>query len=162
MEIRQADKNDLKEIKKIEKICFPPEEAVSDKLLEERFNIFRENFLVALDDNKVIGFIDGCTTDRASLPDELYENTNLHKKDGAYQTIFELNVLPQYRNKDVAKSLLMEFIRMSKKRGKKGIILTCKDYLINYYMKFGFTHEGISRSCRGEVKLNDMLLLFDK
>ena len=37
MKIRQANKNDLKEIVKIEKICFPKAEAASEKDIDERF-----------------------------------------------------------------------------------------------------------------------------
>ena len=36
MKIRQANKNDLKEIVKIEKICFPKAEAASEKDIYER------------------------------------------------------------------------------------------------------------------------------
>ena len=53
MKIRQANKNDLKEIVKIEKICFPKAEAASEKDIYERFEVFGENFLVAEKDNKI-------------------------------------------------------------------------------------------------------------
>ena len=162
MEIRLANKDDLEEIIKIESICFPPSEAASKEVMEERFKAFGENFLVAVEDEKVVGFINGCTTDKACLPDKLYSDTTLHNPKGKYQTVFGLDVLPQYRNKGTAAMLLEEFIELSKKRGKKGIVLTCKDFLIHYYEKFGFKHEGISISSHGGSKWNDMILLFEK
>lgn len=162
MEIRLAHKDDLKEIIKIESICFPPSEAASKEVMKKRFKTFGENFLVAVEDGKIVGFINGCTTDKACLPDKLYNDVTMHEPRGKYQTIFGLNVLPQYRNKGVAAMLLEEFIDLSKKREKSGIILTCKDYLIHYYEKFGFKHEGVSISSHGDAKWNDMVLLFEK
>lgn len=42
------------------------------------------------------------------------------------------------------------------------MILTCKDHLIHYYQKFGFVHQGVSVSCHGGAKWNDMLLEFEE
>ena len=130
--------------------------------MTERFEAFSENFLVAVEDNKVVGFINGCTTDKASLPDKLYHDVKLHNPNGRFQTVFGLDVLPQYRNKGTAAILLEEFISLAKERGKNGMVLTCKDYLVHYYEKFGFVHEGISTSSHGGAKWNDMILLFEK
>lgn len=160
MEIRQANIEDLNEIIKIESICFPSEEAASEEVIRERFQVFSENFLVAVEDNKVVGFINGCTTDKASLPDKLYHDVKFHNPKGNFQTVFGLDVLPQYRNKGVAGELLKSFIELSKKRGKLGMVLTCKNYLVHYYEKFGFKHEGVSNSSHGGAKWNDMILLF--
>lgn len=160
MEIREANIGDLNEIIKIESVCFPSEEAASEDVIKERFAAFPENFLVAVQDDKVVGFINGCTTDKASLPDKLYHDVKLHNPNGKFQTVFGLDVLPQYRNKGTASELLKSFIELSKKRGKSGMVLTCKDYLVHYYEKFGFKHEGVSNSSHGGAKWNDMILLF--
>ena len=45
--IRFANKDDIDKIIEIESICFPKEEAASEKSLKERFEVFPENFLVA-------------------------------------------------------------------------------------------------------------------
>ena len=160
--IRFADKKDLDTIIEIESICFPKAEAASEKSFRERFECFPENFLVAeiKKEQKLIGFIDGCTTDKPDLPDILYEKAELHKKDGDYQTVFGLDTLPDYRRQGVGEHLMKGLISISKKRGKKGIVLTCKDYLVHYYEKFGYKNQGVSKSCHGGAKWNDMLLLF--
>ena len=62
----------------------------------------------------------------------------------------------------MAAALLNAFIDLAKKRHKKGMILTCKDHLIHYYQKFGFVHQGVSVSCHGGAKWNDMLLEFEE
>lgn len=149
MNIRLATKEDLNEIIKIESICFPEAEAAKESDFQKRFDAFKENFIIAEDNGKIIGFINGCTTDLPKLPDELYHNVQLHKKHGDYQTIFGLNVLPDYRRNGVAAQLMNYFIELSKERGKKGMVLTCKNHLIHYYEKFGFKHQGVSASEHG-------------
>ena len=160
--IRFAEKKDLDTIIEIESICFPKEEAATEKSFRERFESFPENFLVAeiKNEKNLIGFINGCTTDKPDLPDILYERADLHKKDGDYQTVFGIDTLPEYRRQGVAAHLMNNLINLSKKRGKKGIVLTCKDYLIHFYEKFGYKNQGVSKSCHGGAKWNDMLLLF--
>lgn len=160
MNIRLATKEDLNEIIKIESICFPEAEAAKESDFQKRFDAFKENFIIAEDNGKIIGFINGCTTDLPKLPDELYHNVQLHKKHGDYQTIFGLNVLPDYRRNGVAAQLMNYFIELSKERGKKGMVLTCKNHLIQYYEKFGFKHQGVSASEHGGAIWNDMVLIF--
>lgn len=161
MLIRLAQIEDLDAIIEIETICFPVEEAASKETITERFNVFMENFVVAEDDGQVIGFINGCCYCELSLPDELYHDSSLHDKDGAYQTVFGLDVLPAYRKNGVAKQLIDYFIALAKQRNKKGIALTCKDHLVHYYERFGFVHQGVSDSTHGGAKWNDMHLIFE-
>ena len=68
--------------------------------------------------------------------------------------------MPEYRKQGVAAHMMNEWINLSKKRGKKGIFLICKDYLVHYYEKFGYKNQGVSKSCHCGAKWNDMLLLF--
>lgn len=158
--IRLAQKKDLEIIIQIEQICFPPAEAASALEFQKRFKAFPECFLVAEVNQKIIGFIDGAITNQPLLPDELYHDTTLHQPNGCYQTVFSLAVLPEYQKQGVGEQLMKTFIDYSKNRGKHGVVLTCKDHLIHYYAKFGYKHMGISKSCHGQAKWNDMLLLF--
>ncbi|WP_028042172.1 GNAT family N-acetyltransferase [Candidatus Stoquefichus massiliensis] len=162
MEIRFATINDIEKIADIEKICFPKAEAATYDEFKERFDMFGECFLVAEDHHQVIGFINGCCTNEPSLPDELYHNPALHQVNGLYQTVFGLDVLPDYRHQGVAGLLLNALITLSKERGKSGVVLTCKDYLIHYYEKFGFECLGKSASNHGGAKWNDMYLTLHK
>lgn len=161
MEIREANRADLEEIIVIEGECFPVAEAAKEEDIRKRFYAFKENFIVAVKDGKVIGFINGCTTDKPELPDELYHDTKLHNPNGDYQTVFGLDVLPEFRKNGVAEKLLNRLIELSKERGKKGMVLTCKDHLVHYYEKFGFKNHGVSDSSHGGAKWNDMILFFD-
>ena len=162
VEIRMAEKEDVAKIVMIERECFPAAEAAKEEDIYKRFEAFGENFIVAVEDGKVIGFVNGCTTDKPELPDELYHNPLLHNAAEGYQTVFGLDVLPEYRKKGVAGELLKHMISLSKARKKKGIILTRKDYLIGYYEKFGFENQGVSASSHGGAKWNNMFLNLEK
>ena len=78
----------------IEAICFPPAEAASHEEVVKRMGAFPENFVVAVKDEQIVGFINGGTTDKPVLPDEFYHDITLHRKDGEIQTVFGLNVIP--------------------------------------------------------------------
>lgn len=160
MEIRQAVAAELEQIIDIEQVCFPPLEAAKEDDIRKRFEVFQECFIVAVEGNQVLGFINGCMTDKPELPDELYHDASLHKPTGDYQTVFGLDVLPAYQRKGIATKLLNTFTALAKERGKKGVVLTCKDHLIPFYQSCGFKHCGTSASSHGGSTWNDMLLNF--
>lgn len=160
MEIRQAEAADLQKIIEMEQICFPKAEAACAKDLKARYAAFGDSFFVAEEEGTVIGYINGCATEQPALPDELYHNASLHNPKGAYQTVFGLGVLPEYRKRGVGRALLRYLTEITKERGKSGMILTCKDYLIPFYQRAGFVHLGRSVSSHGGAEWNDMLLTF--
>lgn len=162
VKIRKVKPEEGKILAEIEEICFPPEEAASEKDVLERLQAFPDKFLAAEADGKIIGFINGAVTDEPHLPDEMYHDTGLHKPDGMYQTAFGLNVLPQYRRQGIAGKLVDALIELSKKEGKKGVVLTCKDHLIPFYESHGFVNYGVADSEHGGARWNDMQLHFSE
>lgn len=154
--IRLAKPEEAIRIAEIEGICFPKEEAASQESIVERMGVFPENFLVAEIDEEVIGFVNGCVTDRPVLGDELYHDAELHKPDGEIQTVFGLAVLPEYQRRGIGAALLRSLSDLSKERGKKAVILTCKDYRIHFYESCGFTNHGKADSCHGGAVWYDM------
>ena len=158
--VRSAKESDVERIAQIEGICFPAAEAAGLEQFRERFHAFPENFYVAEDAGEVIGFINGACTDTPSLPDEMYASAALHRKNGAYQTLFGLDVLPEYRRQGAAAKLLQTLLDAAKARGCIGAVLTCKDPMRHYYERFGFVYQGVSASTHGGAKWNDMLLIF--
>ena len=108
----------------------------------------------------MFGFINGGTTDKPYLPDEMYHDVNLHISHGDYQTVFGLNVLPDYRHQGVAGKLVEFFTDLAQKRGKKGVILTCKEHLVGFYEKHGFQCFGEADSSHGGAKWYDMRNIF--
>lgn len=158
--IRNAYEEEGEVLAAIEAVCFPPAEAASREMVWERLRTFRENFFVAEIQGKVVGFINGCNTDKPSLPDQLYHDAGLHQPQGEYLTVFGLNVLPEYRRKGIAGLLVKRYIAWAQESGKKGIILTCKEHMIHYYQKYGFVYHGVADSDHGGAVWNDMRLIF--
>ena len=160
MEIRTATFKDLDAVSAVEAACFPAAEAATPAEFEERLRYYGGHFWLMFDGEKLIGFVDGMVTDRADLIDDLYAQASLHDENGAWQMIFGVNTLPEYRRQGVAAALLERAIADAKAQGRKGLVLTCKDKLVHYYAKFGFVSEGVSESTHGGVVWYQMRLTF--
>ena len=160
MEIRTATLKDLDAVSAVEAACFPAAEAATPAEFEERLRYYGGHFWLMFDSEKLIGFVDGMVTDRADLIDDLYAQASLHNENGAWQMIFGVNTLPEYRRQGVAAALLERAIADAKAQGRKGLVLTCKDKLVHYYAKFGFVSEGVSESTHGGVVWYQMRLTF--
>ncbi len=158
IKIRKVSIEDLDAVTKVEAQCFPKEEAATKASFEQRIKTFPESFFVAVIDGKIIGFINGCIINETAIYDELFNDAALHIPNGAYQTIFGLDVLAEYRNQGIAAQLMEHLIKVSRSAGRKGVILTCKEKLIHYYSKFGFENKGVSKSEHGGSKWYDMIL----
>lgn len=160
--IRTAVPEDLDMAVQVELSCFPAAEAADRKSLKERLETFPQSFLVAEAEGRIIGFINGAVTDERTIADEMFEDISLHNPRGAYQSIFGLDVIEQYRRRGVAAGLMEAMIETAREQGRKGLILTCKDRLIHYYEKFGYVNMGLSRSVHGRAVWYDMILEFDR
>ena len=160
MKIRTATMADLENITQVEAACFPEAEAADKEAFEKRLKAFPKHFWLLEDEGKLVGFINGMTTDKTWLSDDMYEDAQLHDEKGKWQMVFGLDVIPEYRCRGCAAMLMEHLIKEAKKQGRSGIVLTCKDRLIPYYEKFGFINEGISASVHGGTAWNDMRLTF--
>ncbi len=149
MLIRTATIEDLDAVTTVEAECFPPSEAATRADFEHRLSHYGDHFWLMFDESKLIAFVDGMVTDAADLTDEMYERAELHKESGAWQMIFGVNTIPEYRKHGYAGDLIKRAISDAKAQGRKGLVLTCKDKLIHYYAKFGFVNEGVSASVPG-------------
>ena len=161
MNIRNGRISDVDELTAIEAECFPAAEAAERKSFEDRLNYYADHFWILEDDNgKIISFVNGMVTDEEHLTDKMYENASMHNENGAWQMIFGVNTLPEYRKKGYAETVLRRVIDDAKKQGRKGLVLTCKEKLIHFYGKLGFVDEGVSDSEHGGVVWHEMRLMF--
>lgn len=161
MQIRTAVPADLQGIVNIEAECFPAAEAATEASLSGRLAFYPNHFWVQLDGDRMIGFVNGMVTDEPDLRDEMYEDASLHNENGAWQMIFGVNTLPDYRRHGYAGELICRAIDDARTQKRKGLVLTCKDKLIHYYAKFGFVDEGVSdKSTHGNVQWHQMRLTF--
>ena len=160
MNIRLATIDDLQAVTEVEARCFPEAEAATEKDYKERLTKYPNHFWLLEDDGKLIGFVNGMVTDEPTLRDEMYENAKLHNENGAWQMIFGVNTIPEYRRQGCAEKIINRVISDAREQGRKGIVLTCKDKLVHYYAKFGFENEGVSESTHGGVVWYEMRLTF--
>ena len=159
--IRQVKPEDLDKVTEVEAACFPAAEAATRESFAQRIATFPESFFVAEHNGTIIGFINGCATDERTIRDEMFEDSSLHNPEGCYQSIFGLDVIPEYQRQGIAAKLMNHLIEDARKKGRRGLILTCKDRLIHYYAKFGYQNLGVSASVHGGAVWYDMLLEFE-
>lgn len=160
MNIRKATMNDLDEIAAVEAVCFPKEEAASKTSIQKRLSVYPDYFWVLEDNGKIAAYINGMATNEPNLRDEMFDDANLHDDQGAWQMIFSVSTAPEYRRQGYAEKVMNQVITDSKVKGRKGLVLTCKDKLVHYYAKFGFVNEGVSESTHGGAVWYDMRLTF--
>ena len=160
MLIRTASMQDLDAVSLVEAECFPAAEAATRADFEHRLTYYSNHFWLLFDNEKLVSFVDGFVTNAADLTDDMYENAALHDEEGAWQMIFGVNTSPTYRHRGCAALLLERAIEDARSQGRKGLVLTCKEWLIHYYAKFGFVNEGVSESVHGNAVWYQMRLTF--
>lgn len=161
MEIRTATGADLDAIAAVEAACFPAAEAATRAEFAERLRYYGDHFWLLWEDGRLAAFVDGFVTDEPDLTDEMYERAELHRENGAWQMIFGVNTLPEYRRQGRAGALLRRAIEDAQRQGRKGLVLTCKERLTAYYAGFGFADEGVTeKSTHGGAVWHQMRLRF--
>ena len=161
MKITYAEEKDIAAIAAAETACFPPADAATEQEFVERIMYYGNHFWLLYEGDKLLAFVDGFVTDEPDLTDVMYEDAALHNEQGAWQMIFGVNTLPEYRRHGYAGQLLRRAVADARQQGRKGLVLTCKERLIAYYAKFGFVDEGVSeKSTHGNVRWHQMRLTF--
>ena len=160
MTVRYALPTDLAALAAVEAECFPAAEAATYESIKGRLKAFADYFWLLEDGDTLVSFVNGMATDLPDLCDEMYENAGMHDPKGDWQMIFGVDTIPAYRRQGCAEKVLNRVIADTKKAGRKGLVLTCKDRLVHYYAKFGFVSEGVSQSEHGGVVWYQMRLTF--
>jgi len=158
--IRKATMADLDVVTAIEAACFPAAEAASRESFAHRLAVYPQHFWLLERDGQVISFINGMTSDEATIRDEHFADASLHHEAGAWQMIFGVNTLPEYRRQGCAGRVMERVIADARAEGRRGCVLTCKEEKIHYYAGFGYRSEGISLSEHGGAVWYDMRLVF--
>ncbi|RFM33568.1 GNAT family N-acetyltransferase [Chitinophaga silvisoli] len=158
MKLRIATLTDLDAITALENVCFPPNEAASRTSFIQRLQAFPDHFWVLESGGQLVGFINGMVTNNETIIDEMFASASLHDDNGRWQSVFGLAVAPEFRKQGYAGKLIHHLIEKSRADGREGVTLTCKEYLVGYYTKFGFEDRGISKSVHGGEVWHDMTL----
>ena len=157
---RFATQADLDRVAEIENCCFPAAQAATRAAFEQRIAAFSTHFILLDVDGVIAGFVNGAVLDERYIADEMYDDTSFHREQGAFQSVYGLDVLPEYRGRGYAHQLMARLCDQARKEGRKGVTLTCLDEKIGFYETMGFKCEGVSDSSHGGVTWNNMVLEF--
>ncbi len=161
--IRPVRAEELEQVAAVEAECFPAAEAASREDFEKRLETCAESFFVAeTKKGEILGFVNGCCSNDSHLADVLYHDSSLHDPQGAYQMIFGLNVRPAYRRQGIGEALMRHMIESARKRGKKAVVLTCKEHMVTFYSRLGYRFFGLSDSTHGGASWYLMRYEFDR
>jgi ribosomal protein S18 acetylase RimI-like enzyme len=160
--IRHVLSNDLEECFMVETAGFPPEEAATRETIKLRIDTFPEGFLIAEIHGRVVGILNSGATNKNDISDEELKQLVGHDPAGKNLVVFALAVLPEFQKRGIARQLMAKFVDKARQRGKENILLLCKQHLIAYYEKMGFTHVGLSRSTHGGAEWHEMRLVLQK
>ena len=121
MNIKNATMEDIAAVAAVEAECFLPAEAATEEEFVERIKYYGKHFWLMYEGEKLIAFVDGFVTDEPDLSDEMYENAAMHNENGAWQMIFGVNTLPDYRRHGYAGELICRAIDDARTQKRKEI-----------------------------------------
>jgi GNAT superfamily N-acetyltransferase len=67
-------------------------------------------------------------------------------------------VLPEHRNRGLARELVFRYAERERKNNRKSLILTCLDKKVEMYKKMGFSDRGIANSTWGDEEWHEMII----
>ncbi len=157
-EFRNIEHSEIRQAVAIEQICFPPNEACSEKSMIERTEAAQELFLVAVDKEtgKIAGFLNGIATDEYRFRDEFFTDAGLHNPEGKNVMLLGLDVLPEYRRQGLGRELVYQYLRREREKSRREVVLTCLKSKVKMYKKFGFMDRGIANSTWGGEEWHEM------
>lgn len=135
--IRQATLSDLNEMLAIEEANFSSEEALSHQFLEESIRKTADTFLVARDENQLVGYILGA------------ELSGSYTQTSGNFEIKSLAIHPDHRRQGLGTLLLASLKQVAVEGGVKCLRLTCPDDLFSYFEMNGFVEEGVPENHYG-------------
>lgn len=151
MQIRQVRPTDLAALIKIEQAGFTSAQAATTTAFKTRIATISDTFLVATEQDQVVGFINGPVISQLYLTDDLFTTTQPNPNQGGYQSVLGLAVAPAWRKHGVARRLLIELATRARSQQRQAITLTCEQRLIPFYEAAGFDDHGQSASTHGAV-----------
>ena len=131
--IRQANLSDLEEMLAIEEANPSLEEALSRQSLEESIRKTAGTFLVARDENQLVGYVLG-------------EAQSLYPK---WIEIKSLTIHPDHRGQGLGTLLLAALKQVTVELDYQGILLQSPDELLSYFEMNGFVEEEVTDSHYG-------------
>ncbi|MGO4886216.1 GNAT family N-acetyltransferase [Anaerobacillus sp. MEB173] len=157
MTLRTVHYNDLEQLLSIENEGFSKEEAATEQAFIERIRLIPDTFIVAEKRGEIIGYVNGPVIHEPYITDDLFEKINKNPAKGGFQSILGLAVSKENRYQGVARILLEKMTELVKVNQREGITLTCKQELVPFYEKLGFSNHGVSESQHGGFRWYNMV-----
>lgn len=160
--VKKATLENLQDVLAVECEGFPPEQAATEKSLTYRMNNYGDFIRMAIVNDKIVGYYCARPVNAPAgtgFTDEMYEAADY--PEGTTLALMSITTLKEYQNQGIATLMMYQMIDLAAQKGMIRIILACKDELIKYYEKFGFTLLGKSASEHGGVTWNDMELYLE-
>ena len=129
--IGRATLSDLEEIVAIEESCLSSEEIVNYEFLEESIRKTADTFLVARDENQLVGYVLGALVSRS------YTQTSGNLE------IKRVAIHPDHRGQGLGTLLLATLKQVAVEEGVKCLRLTCPDDFLSYFEMNGFVEEEV-------------------
>ena len=131
--IRQATLSDLEEMLAIEEANPSSEESLSRQSLEESIRKTADTFLVAGDENQLLGYVLG-------------EAQSIHSK---WIEVKSLTIHPDHWGQGLGTLLLAALKQVTVELNHQGILLQSPDELLSYFEMNGFVEEELTESHYG-------------
>ena len=170
---RPVSEGDIDAIAEIESNSYPEDEKASLETLRYRCAEAGELFLVATEGsgNEIIGYVCGtCVNENETLTAETMGSK--HEPDGAVLCVHSVCVKESKRRRGEGGKLLQTYLMYLKARNNdrkrenkselKSVRLLCKEHMIPFYEKAGFTLLGESDVQHGKDKWFDCSHAFDE
>ena len=129
--IRQATLSDLNEMLAIEEANFSADEAVSRQSLEECIRKSAGTFLVARDENQLVGYVLGALVSGSDIQTSLILE------------IKRVAIHPDHCGQGLGTLLLASLKQVAVEGGVKCLRLTCPDDFLSYFEMNGFVEEEV-------------------
>ncbi|GAX03294.1 GNAT family acetyltransferase [Secundilactobacillus pentosiphilus] len=136
----------LNAIMAIENQGFTPDEAATKASMAERIERISDTFIVATQNQRVLGYIVGPAANTRYLSDALYDHLEANNPTDRYQTVLSLAVAKSVRGHGVGSKLLAELAKVAKAQHRQAITLTCLKKRVPFYEHNGYVNEGVSTS----------------
>ncbi|MCO7175747.1 GNAT family N-acetyltransferase [Sporolactobacillus kofuensis] len=152
MILRHVRQEDLKQLVGLENTGFTPEEAATENAFINRIATIPDTFIIAEEAQKIIGYVNGPVISVPFITDDLFNTTLPNPEKGGHQSILGILVDPNHQRKGIACLLLKALEKEAKKNERLTVTLTCREALIPFYEKNGYTNQGIAESQHGGIK----------
>lgn len=151
--IREASIYDFERLMKLERDSFSEDEVVTEKGFQYRLENYPHHTLVIEENNDICAYITYVLSDELKLYDSMFTDDVVDMEDGKYIIILGLATDPSHKKKGYASKLMKHLINTT----DKTILLTCHDYMIEFYSRLGFKVTGVSESSFANSKWFDMI-----